>query len=50
MANQAQEEAAMGDKIVTALDNLANAVVQRNDTVEQLVATNKTLTQTNASQ
>ena len=44
MANQDQEEAAMGDKMVNALENLANAAVQRNDTVEQLVATNKTLT------
>ena len=27
MANQSQEEAAMGDKMVTTLDNLANAAV-----------------------
>ena len=44
MENQAQKEAVMGDKMVTALDNLANVAVHRNDTVEQLVATNKTLT------
>ena len=49
MANQALEDE-MGDKMVNALDNLANAAVQKNDTVEQLVATNKKLTDTVASQ
>ena len=37
----------MGDKMVSALDNLANAAVQKNDTFEHLVAANKTLTDTN---
>ena len=49
MANKAQE-ADMGDKVVSALDNLANAAVQRNDTFEQLVKSNTTLTETNQSQ
>ena len=49
MANQA-EEAQMGDKMVSALDNLANAAVQRNDTFEQLVKANATLTKTIESQ
>jgi hypothetical protein len=44
MANNAQE-IEMGDKMVSALDNLANAAVQKNDTFEQLVASNKTLTE-----
>ena len=49
MANNAQVDE-MGDKMVSALDNLANAAVQKNDTFEQLVATNKTLTDTNKRQ
>ncbi|KAL7524835.1 hypothetical protein ACHAXR_001954, partial [Thalassiosira sp. AJA248-18] len=49
MANQT-EEAQMGDKMVSALDNLANAAVQRNDTFEQLVKANQTLTKTVESQ
>ena len=42
MANHAQEDE-LGDKMVTALDNLANAAVQKNDTFEQLVTANKEL-------
>jgi hypothetical protein len=49
MANSAQEEE-MGTKMVDALDNLANAAVQRNDTFEQLVKSNQTLTNTISSQ
>ena len=49
MANNAQE-IEMGDKMVSALDNLANAAVQKNDTFEQLVASNKTLTEAIKSQ
>lgn len=49
MANQAEENQ-MGDKMVSALDNLANAAVQRNDTFEQLVKANSTLTKTVESQ
>ena len=46
MANNAEADE-MGDKMVTALDNLANAAVQKNDTFESLVLSNKTLTDTN---
>ena len=46
MANNAEADV-MGDKMVTALDNLANAAVQKNDTFENLVLSNKTLTDTN---
>ena len=49
MANQAQEDE-MGTKMVAALDNLANAAVQKNDTVEQLVKSNHTLSTTISSQ
>jgi hypothetical protein len=49
MANNAQTDE-MGDKMVSALDNLANAAVQKNDTFEQLLATNKTLSDTNKRQ
>ena len=49
MANQAEENQ-MGDKMVSALDNLANAAVQRNDTFEQLVKANATLTKSVESQ
>ena len=49
MANSAKEKE-MGTKMVDALDNLANAAVQRNDTFEQLVKTNQTLTNTVSSQ
>ena len=34
----------MGKNMVTALDNLANAAVQKNDTIETLVSANKNLT------
>ena len=52
MANQAREaeEDVMGEQMVAALDNLANAAVQKNDTVEQLVKSNTTLTLTIKSQ
>ena len=49
MANNAQVDE-IGDKMVSALDNLANAAVQKNDTFEHLVAANKTLTETNKRQ
>ena len=52
MANQAREakEDAMGEQMMSALDNLANAAVQKNDTVEQLVKSNATLALTIKSQ
>ena len=37
-------EAEMGDNMISALDNLENAAVQKNDTVERLVIANKALT------
>jgi hypothetical protein len=49
MANQANEDE-MGTKMVTALDNLANAAVQKNDTFEQLVKSNQALSTTISSQ
>ena len=42
-ANSATEQK-MGNNMVTALDNLANAAVQKNDTIETLVSANKNLT------
>ena len=42
MANQAEE--VMADKMVTALDNLANAAVEKNSTIESLVKANLALT------
>ena len=42
MENQAKEDA-LGDKMVTALNNLAKAAVQKNDTFKQLVLAKKTL-------
>ena len=42
MANQAEEE--MADKMVVALDNLANAAVEKNCTIESLVKANLALT------
>ena len=52
MANQAREaqEDEMGEKMVSALDNLANAAVERNSSFEQLVKSNQTLTSTIESQ
>ena len=41
MANQAEEE--MADKMVVALDNLANAAVEKNGTIETLVEANLAL-------
>ncbi|KAL7523579.1 hypothetical protein ACHAXR_000242, partial [Thalassiosira sp. AJA248-18] len=49
MANQAEENQ-MGDKMVSALDNLANAAIQRNGTFEQMVKANQTLIKTIESQ
>ena len=46
MANEAQE-AEMGDKMVSALNNLANAAVQQNDTFEQHIKSNTTFTEPN---
>ena len=43
MANQAAE-LEMGNTMVTASDNLANAAVQKNDTIERFVISNKALT------
>ena len=43
MAN-AVTSADLGNNMVTALDNLANAEIQKNDTVEMLVIANKALT------
>ena len=43
MANAATS-AGMGNNMITAFDNLANAAVQKNDTVEMLVVANKSLT------
>ena len=40
----AATSANLGNNIITALDNLANAEVQKNDTVEMLVIANKALT------
>ena len=42
MANQAEEE--MADKMVVALNNLANAAVEKNGTIETLVKANFALT------
>ena len=42
MANQAEE--VMADKMVSALDNLANAAVEKNSTIESLVKANLALT------
>ena len=42
MSNQAQEME-MGNTMVVALGNLANAAVQKNDTVKQLVISNTSL-------
>lgn len=46
MANQATDQSI---DYVGALDNLANAALQKNETVEQLVRTNSILTKTNES-
>ena len=42
MAHQAEEDA-MDEKMISALDNLANTSVQKNNTFEQLVAANNIL-------
>ena len=42
MANQAQE-IEMGKKMVVALDNLANAAAQNNDTVKRLIISNASI-------
>ena len=43
MANAATS-ANLGNNMITVLDNLANAAVQKNNTVEMLVVANKSLT------
>ncbi len=43
LAYQAATEAEQAARMVTSLDNLANAAIEKNDTVEKLVATNKCL-------
>ena len=45
-ANSAVEEDQWSTQMITSLDNLANAAVQKNDTVERLVVANKLLTDT----
>lgn len=47
-ANSATEDE-LSEQLVASLDNLANAAVQKNDTVEKLVISNKTLTDTVAT-
>jgi hypothetical protein len=42
-ANQAANDAKQAAHMVTSLDNLANTVIQKNDTVEKLVMANKRL-------
>ena len=42
MANQAAEMG-MGNTVVVAIDNLSNAAVHKNDTVERLVISNSSL-------
>ena len=41
---KAETRADLGSNMITALDNLANAAVQKNDTVYMLVVANKALT------
>ena len=45
VAEQDQADNDMGDRMVNALDSLANAAVLKTETCETLVATNKKLTQ-----
>ena len=45
-ANAAVDDAQWSSQMITSLDNLANAAVQKNDTVEHLVLANKLLTDT----
>ena len=45
-ANTAVDDTQWSSQMITSLDNLANAVVQKNDTVEKLVVANKQLTDT----
>jgi hypothetical protein len=42
-ANQAATNAKHATRMVTSLDNLANAAIQKNDTIEKLVAANECL-------
>ncbi len=41
--HQAATEAEQAARMVTSLDNLANAAIQKNDTVDKLVAANERL-------
>lgn len=45
-ANAAVDDTQWSSQMITSLDNLANAAVQKNDTVERLVVANKQLTDT----
>ncbi|KAL7474229.1 hypothetical protein ACHAW6_000215 [Cyclotella cf. meneghiniana] len=45
-ANTAVDDTQWSSQMITSLDNLANAAVQKNDTVEKLVVANKQLTDT----
>ncbi len=45
-ANAAVDDDQWSTQMITSLDNLANAAVQKNDTVERLVVANKLLTDT----
>jgi hypothetical protein len=42
-ANQGATEAKQAARMVTSLDNLANAAIKKNDTVDKLVAANECL-------
>jgi hypothetical protein len=42
-ANQAATDAEQAARMVTSLDNLANAAIQKNDTIKKLVAANECL-------
>ncbi|KAL7483327.1 hypothetical protein ACHAW6_010674 [Cyclotella cf. meneghiniana] len=45
-ANAAVDDMQWSSQMITSLDNLANAAVQKNDTIEQLVIANQLLTDT----
>ncbi|KAL7479002.1 hypothetical protein ACHAW6_004753 [Cyclotella cf. meneghiniana] len=45
-ANSAVDDAQWSSQLITSLDKLANAAVQKNDTVEHLVLANKLLMDT----
>ena len=45
-ANDTVDDTQWSSQMITSLDNLANAMVQKNNTVEKLVVANKQLTDT----